>query len=65
MLVCEEQDKSRALQTTLSGADIVTAGIDVVRQGPKQRARGILHQIIADARNGKRQFLSGKSIVIA
>ncbi|CAM6127643.1 unnamed protein product [Calypogeia fissa] len=55
-----EQDRSRALQTTFSGADIVSSGIDVVRQGPKQRALGILHQIIEDAHNGKRQFLSGK-----
>lgn len=59
-LVGVEQDRSRALQTTFSGADIVSSGIDVVRQGPKQRALGILHQIIEDAHNGKRQFLSGK-----
>ncbi|BBN06274.1 zinc finger FYVE domain-containing protein 26 [Marchantia polymorpha subsp. ruderalis] len=54
-----EQDRYRPLQASLSGADMVSSGPEVVRQGPRQRALGILQQTIEDAHDGKRQFLSG------
>ncbi|KAG6557384.1 hypothetical protein Mapa_000653 [Marchantia paleacea] len=54
-----EQDRYRPLQASLSGTDMVSSGPEVVRQGPRQRALGILQQTIEDAHDGKRQFLSG------
>ncbi|XP_058202196.1 uncharacterized protein LOC131316773 isoform X2 [Rhododendron vialii] len=55
-----EQDKPPALQAILSGDSIVTSSKDLPRQGHRERALSMLHQMIEDAHKGKRQFLSGK-----
>ncbi|GAB2223083.1 hypothetical protein Droror1_Dr00017220 [Drosera rotundifolia] len=52
-----EQENSPALQTILSGD--ITVGSST-RQGQRDRALAMLHQMIEDAHRGKRQFLSGK-----
>lgn len=53
------QDKPPALQAILSGDSIVTSSKDLPRQGHRERALSMLHQMIEDAHKGKRQFLSG------
>ncbi|PIA65102.1 hypothetical protein AQUCO_00100529v1 [Aquilegia coerulea] len=55
-----EQENSSSLQSILSGETIISSSIELNRQGQKQRALAILHQMIEDAHRGKRQFLSGK-----
>ncbi|KAJ7536047.1 hypothetical protein O6H91_12G054900 [Diphasiastrum complanatum] len=55
-----EQDQPRPLQVILSGADVLSSSWDHTRQGARHRALGMLQQIIEDAHNGIRQFLSGK-----
>lgn len=55
-----EQEKSPPLQEILTGETIISASMELNRQGQKQRALAMLHQMIEDAHKGKRQFLSGK-----
>ncbi|CAL5431582.1 unnamed protein product [Camellia sinensis] len=55
-----EQDKPPALQAILSGEIISSSSKELQRQGHRERALGMLHQMIEDAHKGKRQFLSGK-----
>ncbi|XP_070038574.1 uncharacterized protein [Nicotiana tomentosiformis] len=55
-----EQDKPPALQDILTGEMILLSSKDFHRQGHKERALAMLHQMIEDAHMGKRQFLSGK-----
>lgn len=55
-----EQEKSPPLQEILTGETIISASVELNRQGQKQRALAMLHQMIEDAHKGKRQFLSGK-----
>ncbi|GMH10819.1 hypothetical protein Nepgr_012660 [Nepenthes gracilis] len=52
-----ELDNVPALQTVLSGEIAVTSSY---RQGQRDRALAMLHQMVEDAHRGKRQFLSGK-----
>ncbi|XP_052210694.1 uncharacterized protein LOC127813651 [Diospyros lotus] len=54
-----EQDKPPALQVMLSG-EIISSSKELHRQGHKERALAMLHQMVEDAHKGKRQFLSGK-----
>ncbi|KAI3468258.1 hypothetical protein Pfo_024921 [Paulownia fortunei] len=60
--LCEllEQDKPPALQAFLSGEIILSLSKEFYRQGNRDRALVMLHQMIEDAHKGKRQFLSGK-----
>ncbi|XP_051127624.1 uncharacterized protein LOC127249073 isoform X2 [Andrographis paniculata] len=55
-----EQDESPALQAALSGEKIQMLSKEFHRQGNRDRALVLLHQMIEDAHMGKRQFLSGK-----
>ncbi|PSS01176.1 hypothetical protein CEY00_Acc22534, partial [Actinidia chinensis var. chinensis] len=55
-----EQDTPPALQTILSGDIIVSSSKELHRQGNRERALSMLHQMVEDAHKGKRQFLSGK-----
>ncbi|KAL3819038.1 hypothetical protein ACJIZ3_004943 [Penstemon smallii] len=55
-----EQDKPPALQAILSGELILSLSKEFHRQGNRERALVMLHQMIEDAHKGKRQFLSGK-----
>lgn len=55
-----EQDMSPALQAFLSGEVIISSSKESHRQGQRERALAMLHQMIDDAHKGKRQFLSGK-----
>nr|XP_043638938.1 LOW QUALITY PROTEIN: uncharacterized protein LOC122610032 [Erigeron canadensis] len=55
-----EQDKIPVLQSLLTGDLINASSKDVQRQGHRERALAMLHQMIEDAHMGKRQFLSGK-----
>ncbi|XP_059645057.1 uncharacterized protein LOC132286709 isoform X2 [Cornus florida] len=55
-----EQDKPPALQAILSGEITVSSSKESHRQGHRERALALLHQMIEDAHRGKRQFLSGK-----
>ncbi|XP_042002823.1 uncharacterized protein LOC121752018 isoform X2 [Salvia splendens] len=55
-----EQDKPTALQALLSGEVILSSSIEFHRQGNRDRALVMLHQMIDDAHQGKRQFLAGK-----
>ncbi|KAA8525316.1 hypothetical protein F0562_007171 [Nyssa sinensis] len=55
-----EQDKPPTLQAILSGEIIISSSKEFYRQGHRERALAILHQMIEDAHKGKRQFLSGK-----
>ncbi|KAK4364946.1 hypothetical protein RND71_016304 [Anisodus tanguticus] len=55
-----EQDKPSALQDILTGEMVLLSSKDFHRQGHKERALAMLHQMIEDAHMGKRQFLSGK-----
>jgi zinc finger FYVE domain-containing protein 26 len=52
------QDNPPPLQAFLSG-DIIISSKETHRQGQRERALGMLHQMIEDAHRGKRQFLSG------
>ncbi|CAN8284290.1 unnamed protein product [Cochlearia groenlandica] len=55
-----EQDKPQNLQDSFSGDTIISSCAESHRQGQKDRALSMLHQMIEDAHRGKRQFLSGK-----
>ncbi|KAL5729310.1 hypothetical protein ACHQM5_002282 [Ranunculus cassubicifolius] len=55
-----EQETAPPLQAILSGETIISSSMELNRQGQKQRALAVLHQMIEDAHKGKRQFLSGK-----
>ncbi|KAD3641724.1 hypothetical protein E3N88_30948 [Mikania micrantha] len=55
-----EQEKFPVLQALLTGDSINTSSKDFQRQGHRERALAMLHQMIEDAHMGKRQFLSGK-----
>ncbi|KAG8375537.1 hypothetical protein BUALT_Bualt10G0110000 [Buddleja alternifolia] len=55
-----EQDKPPPLQALLSGEMILSLSKEFHRQGNRDRALVMLHQMIEDAHKGKRQFLSGK-----
>ncbi|OUZ99912.1 hypothetical protein BVC80_9069g19 [Macleaya cordata] len=55
-----EQEKTPTLQAILSGEMSISSSKESNRQGQRQRALAILHQMIEDAHKGKRQFLSGK-----
>ncbi|MFS8030630.1 hypothetical protein Hanom_Chr17g01536291 [Helianthus anomalus] len=55
-----EQEKFPVLQALLTGDLINTSSKDFQRQGHRERALAMLHQMIEDAHMGKRQFLSGK-----
>ncbi|XP_058075240.1 uncharacterized protein LOC131223756 isoform X2 [Magnolia sinica] len=55
-----EQENPRTLQEILAGEMIMSPSTEPNRQGQRQRALAILHQMIEDAHKGKRQFLSGK-----
>ncbi|RVW53974.1 hypothetical protein CK203_072973 [Vitis vinifera] len=55
-----KQDKPPALPAILSGEIIISSSKETYRQGQRERALAILHQMIEDAHKGKRQFLSGK-----
>lgn len=52
------KEKAPVLQEFFSGRAMPP--VEPVRQGQRQRALAILHQMIDDAHKGKRQFLSGK-----
>ncbi|XP_030947314.1 uncharacterized protein LOC115971497 isoform X2 [Quercus lobata] len=55
-----EQDSLPVLQALLSGEMIFSLSKESHRQGQRERALAMLHQMIEDAHRGKRQFLSGK-----
>ncbi|CAH9122192.1 unnamed protein product [Cuscuta epithymum] len=55
-----EQEKSSDLQVILSGEELGSSSKEFNRQGHRERALVMLHQMIEDAHMGKRQFLSGK-----
>ncbi|KAJ0091656.1 hypothetical protein Patl1_12853 [Pistacia atlantica] len=55
-----EQDNPPALQAILIGEIIISSTKESHRQGQRERALAMLHQMIEDAHKGKRQFLSGK-----
>ncbi|GAA0138325.1 hypothetical protein LIER_00090 [Lithospermum erythrorhizon] len=54
-----EQDEAPTLQAIFSG-DTSLFSKELQRNGNKERALVMLHQMIDDAHKGKRQFLSGK-----
>ncbi|KAL3655643.1 hypothetical protein CASFOL_000039 [Castilleja foliolosa] len=60
--LCEllEQENPPAIQAFLSGEVILALSKDSQRQGNRDRALVMLQQMIEDAHEGKRQFLSGK-----
>lgn len=55
-----EQENSPTLQAILDGEMTLSLSKEPIKQGQRQRALAILHQMIEDAHKGKRQFLSGK-----
>ncbi|WOL00352.1 hypothetical protein Cni_G09065 [Canna indica] len=55
-----EQEKSLSLQEILAEEITISPSNEPSKQGQRQRAIVILHQMINDAHQGKRQFLSGK-----
>ncbi|KAH9761009.1 zinc finger FYVE domain-containing protein [Citrus sinensis] len=55
-----EQDNPSPLQAILAGEIIISSTKESHRQGQRERALAMLHQMIEDAHKGKRQFLSGK-----
>ncbi|KAJ0232457.1 Zinc finger FYVE domain protein [Hirschfeldia incana] len=55
-----EQDNPQNFQASFSGDTIISSTTESHRQGQKDRALAMLHQMIEDAHKGKRQFLSGK-----
>ncbi|PKA58911.1 hypothetical protein AXF42_Ash001004 [Apostasia shenzhenica] len=55
-----EQDKPSAFQKIVIEEVVTLSANESNRQAQRQRALAILHQMIDDAHQGKRQFLSGK-----
>ncbi|XP_030492459.2 uncharacterized protein LOC115708351 isoform X1 [Cannabis sativa] len=55
-----DKDNPPAIQGILSGELIISSQKETLRQGQRERALAMLHQMIEDAHQGKRQFLSGK-----
>ncbi|CAI9094379.1 OLC1v1030104C1 [Oldenlandia corymbosa var. corymbosa] len=55
-----DQDKYPTLQAIFTGEMILLISKEFQRQGHRERALVMLHQMIEDAHQGKRQFLSGK-----
>ncbi|POO03776.1 hypothetical protein TorRG33x02_000800 [Trema orientale] len=55
-----DKDNPPALQDILSGELIISSPKESHRQGQRERTLAMLHQMIEDAHQGKRQFLSGK-----
>ncbi|KAJ8763794.1 hypothetical protein K2173_003576 [Erythroxylum novogranatense] len=55
-----EQEDSSGVQVILAGENIISSSKELLRQGHRERALAMLHQMIEDAHQGKRQFLSGK-----
>ncbi|KAK4796426.1 hypothetical protein SAY86_028752 [Trapa natans] len=55
-----EQDNPPALHAILSGEIVMSSSKESQRQGQRERALALLHQMVDDAHKGKRQFLSGK-----
>ncbi|KAI0493860.1 hypothetical protein KFK09_023985 [Dendrobium nobile] len=55
-----EQDNTSALSEIFVGEMAISSSSESSKQGQRQRALLILHQMIDDAHKGKRQFLSGK-----
>uniref|UniRef100_A0A7N0VLB1 ZFYVE26-like TPR repeats domain-containing protein n=1 Tax=Kalanchoe fedtschenkoi TaxID=63787 RepID=A0A7N0VLB1_KALFE len=55
-----EQETPPPLREIFSGESPILSAKDSLRQGQRERALAILHQMIEDAHKGKRQFLSGK-----
>ncbi|XP_050366910.1 uncharacterized protein LOC126785311 isoform X2 [Argentina anserina] len=55
-----DQDDPPALQATLSGEMVISSPKDSHRLGQRERVLDMLHHMIEDAHEGKRQFLSGK-----
>ncbi|KAL3745323.1 hypothetical protein ACJRO7_014433 [Eucalyptus globulus] len=55
-----EQDNPPAIRAILSREIVISSSKDSHRQGQRERALGLLHQMIEDAYRSKRQFLSGK-----
>lgn len=53
------KDKYPALQAILSGDMTLLVSKEFQRQGHRERALVMLHQMMEDAHQGKRQFLSG------
>ena len=56
------QDNPSPLQAILAGEIIISLTKESHRQGQRERALAMLHQMIEDAHKGKRQFLSGKFV---
>lgn len=61
ILLCDLffQDSPPALLAILTGEISISSAKDSHRQGQRERALALLHQMIEDAHMGKRQFLSG------
>lgn len=57
------QENPQILQASFSGDTIISSCTESHRQGQKDRALAMLHQMIEDAHRGKRQFLSGISFL--
>ncbi|CAN1162066.1 Zinc finger FYVE domain-containing protein 26 [Linum perenne] len=55
-----EHDDSPGLQPILTGESAIISSKELLRPGQRERALAMLHQMIEDAHQGKRQFLSGK-----
>ncbi|KAJ0971286.1 hypothetical protein J5N97_019245 [Dioscorea zingiberensis] len=55
-----EREEASTIQKILTEEMTVSPSNEQTRQGQRQRALVILHQMIDDAHRGKRQFLSGK-----
>lgn len=55
-----EPDNPPDLPAILTGETAISSAKDSHRQGQRERALALLHQMIEDAHMGKRQFLSGK-----
>lgn len=53
------KDKASVIQDMLAEEMAVSLSTESSKQGQRQRALVILHQMIDDAHKGKRQFLSG------
>lgn len=54
------KEKYPPLQDILSGEMILLVSKEFQKQGHRERALVMLHQMMEDAHQGKRQFLSGK-----
>ncbi|KAK8942081.1 hypothetical protein KSP40_PGU011520 [Platanthera guangdongensis] len=55
-----DQDDALSLRLNFVSEMVNSSSTETSRQGQRQRALVILHQMIDDAHKGKRQFLSGK-----